>query len=440
MIRMPVERNPSVEDIEEALVEGDRPIVTGTARAALQQKTFRTVFIGAFLSNIGTWMQNVVLGAYAYEISKSSTFVGLLVFAQLGPILLLSIVGGVIADAVDRRRLLVWLSIEQMLGSFVLAFITAASHPSRGAIFLAVLAIGMGNAVYAPTYSALLPGLVGRANLAGAISLNSAQMNASRVIGPIIGSVAYHAFGPAWVFAGNGLTYLFVVFALFLVVLPPPAPMADPSSRGWRQLTVGVRVARSDRVVGRSLVIVFLFSLLSLVWVGQLPVVAAENLGINPKSGAYGILYATFGTGALIGALAIGSIFSGMSRPRLVRRALVGYACTLAVFASLSHPVPAYIVIAVLGAFYFGMITALSTTMQERLEDNVRGRVMALWLMGFGGTVSLGNLFYGPIIDQVGVRPVLLFGVVIAFALAWYADLRPPPVAVPTGAVPAAAD
>ena len=97
-------RAPSIEEIEDAVVDGDRPLGTGTAVSALRHRTFRIVFLGAFASNIGTWMQNVVLGAYGYDLTHSSTFVGVIIFAQLGPALLLAMVGGLIADKVDRKK------------------------------------------------------------------------------------------------------------------------------------------------------------------------------------------------------------------------------------------------------------------------------------------------------------------------------------------------
>src|ERR1700722_10536232 len=107
----------SVEEIEDAVVDGDSPISTGTAVAALRHRTFRIVFLGAFASNIGTWMQNVVLGAYAYDLTHSATFVGVIIFAQLGPTLVLPMVGGLLADKVDRKRFLIVLAIEQLVFS-----------------------------------------------------------------------------------------------------------------------------------------------------------------------------------------------------------------------------------------------------------------------------------------------------------------------------------
>ena len=163
-------------------------------------------------------------------------------------------------------------------------------------------------------------------------------------------------------------------------------------------------------MVGRCLVTVFVFSLLALAFIGQMPVVAAHNLGINPKSANYGILYACFGTGALIGAISIGTVFTRTSKAMIVRVCLIGYAVALSTFALLREAVPAYFVVAVVGAFYFAFITALNTTLQTRLGDAVRGRVMALWIMGFGGTVALGNLIIGPVVDTIGITDVLLFG------------------------------
>jgi MFS family permease len=416
---------PSIEEIEDAVVDGDRPLGAGTAISALRHRTFRVVFFGAFASNIGTWMQNVVLGAYAYGITHSSTFVGVIIFAQLGPALLLAMVGGLIADKVDRKRFLIVLSVEQLVFSLALALVVRTPSPSHVVLVVMVVMVGVGSAMFGPAYSAILPGLVRRVDLPGAISLNSAQMNASRVIGPVIGGVAYHYVGPAWVFAGNAATYLFVVVALMMVSLPTLPQGAQHASR-WRELTAGITTARADRVVGRCLVTVFVFSLLALAFIGQMPVVAAHNLGIDPKSANYGLLYACFGTGALIGAISIGTVFSRTSKALMVRVCLLCYSVALAVFALLRAALPAYFIVAVVGAFYFAFITALNTSLQTRLGDAVRGRVMALWIMGFGGTVALGNLIVGPVVSAVGITDVLLFGAVVALTLAWYADVRVP--------------
>src|ERR1700722_11370657 len=140
-------RVPSIEEIEDAVVDGDSPLGPGTAISALRHKTFRTVFLGAFASNIGTWMQNVVLGAYAYNITHSSTFVGVIIFAQLGPTLVFPMLGGLIADKVDRRAFLIVLSAEQLIFSLGVAWVVRGAHPSHALLVLMVVLVGVGSAM-----------------------------------------------------------------------------------------------------------------------------------------------------------------------------------------------------------------------------------------------------------------------------------------------------
>jgi MFS family permease len=416
----------AVETAIDALEDGDRPIRPGTARAALQYPVFRRVFVGAFLSNIGSWMQNVILGAMAYELTHSATFVGVILFAQLGPLLLFSMVGGLLADLIDRRHLLIWVSVAQGILSVLLAWVARGDDPSRLWLVAITFGIGVGQAVFGPTYSALLPVLVSRQDLNGAISLNSAQMNGSRVVGPAIAGLMEAKLGASTVFLVNAASYLLVIWALYTVELPPPVA-AEGEGSGFRKLLSGIEAARQDPVVGRSLVLVFTFSLLSLPFIGQLPTLADRNLGIEATSIQYGLLYTCFGAGAMLGALSIGTIWADRSMSRIVRVALVAFAGFLAVFAFVGSIGPAYPVIVLVGFAYFAIITSLSTVLQERLDDGNRGRVMALWIMGFGGTVPIGNLIAGPIIDRTSVTVVVFAGAVIALALAALAQLDAPP-------------
>jgi predicted MFS family arabinose efflux permease len=163
----------------------------------------------------------------------------------------------------------------------------------------------------------------------------------------------------------------------------------------------------------------------SLTFVGQFPVVAERNLGIDGDSAAYGVLYGCLGVGAVIGALSIGTVFSSRSKAAIIPVALVAYAASLAVFALVRVPAVAYPVVLVVGLTYFAFITSLSTVLQENLHDHERGGVMALWIMGFGGTVPIGNLIAGPIIEATSITGVMLAGAAFALALAIYARPRP---------------
>jgi len=411
----------AVEDLEDALLEGDRSVEVGTARAALASPTFRRVYFGSLLSNIGSWMQNVVLGAYVYEQTGSSTYVGLVTLAQLGPLLVFSLAGGLIADRLDRRRILIVISVVQALFSLLIAQLTTAAEVSIWLLLGAVLAIGIAQAIYAPTYSALIPTLVAPRDLSGAVSLNSASMNLSRVVGPAIGGVLFARVGAPWVFVGNAVSYLFIIAALWGVHLPEVRRQAGV--KRLRQVLEGVRVARSDRVVGRCLSTMVLFSFFCLPVAVLMPVVAHDNLGLDERSAAYGFLYAVFGSGAVVGALSIGTVLARRDLTRVARTGLVGFAASLGVFALLRAPAAAYPVVFVAGMCYFAVVTALATVLQKRLDDSVRGRVMALWIMAFGGTVPLGAMAAAPLSDAVGITPVLLGGAVIAALLSVWANL-----------------
>ncbi|MFP5322700.1 MAG: MFS transporter [Acidimicrobiia bacterium] len=399
------------------------PMPQGTAMAVLRQETFRRVYTGAFLSNIGTWMQNVVLGALAYDLTGSPAFVSIVLFAQLGPMLLFSVVGGMFADTFDRRRLLITISATQAVLALALAGVVADETPSRWAIVGIVFLVGVGQSVFGPTYSAVLPDLVGPGNLAGAISLNSAQMNGSRVIGPAIGGLLFAQYGASWVFSLNAATYLFVIGALATVRLPEVENSGAGEPRLHR-LALGFRIARSRFPIGRCLLTMVIFSFVCLPFIGQMPVLADQNLGIAARSTAYGWLYACFGLGAMLGALSVGTVFSQMPKEQLVRAGMVAFGVSLGVFAWLRSPIPAFVVIVVVGFFYFATVTALSTVLQLHLAGNERGRVMALWMMAFGGTVPIGNLVAGPLIEATSVTTIVFPGAIIAVALGWWADTR----------------
>ncbi|MBU6216256.1 MAG: MFS transporter, partial [Acidobacteria bacterium] len=176
-------------------VDPGTPVETrGTVTAALRHQPFRRVWIGQLASNVGTWMQNIVLGILAYELTGAAWFIGLVAFAQLGPMLLFSPVGGAIADRFDRRVVLVSIALSQLVLSLALAVVALDESPNKFLIVVLVAAIGTGAAIYAPSISAMLPSLVGRRDLQGAVALNSAAMNGSRVAGPLLGG-AFAALG-----------------------------------------------------------------------------------------------------------------------------------------------------------------------------------------------------------------------------------------------------
>ena len=380
------------------------------------------MWMASFSSSIGTWMQNVVLPLYVLDRTDSASMVGLMVFAQLGPLLFLSIPAGVIADRFDRRKWLIAMQLLQLAFSALLAPLAAADAPIW-AIFLVALGVGMGNALNAPAWSAMLPTLVDRDDIAGSVSLNSAMINGSRVVGPIIVAVLRSSgVSISQIFLINAVTYLFVVGALLRTRVPAPVKVVH--APGWRQLTAGVQIAKANPAVWRLLVTLFTFSLLSLPYVGLFAAVVRLNFGVDKGSTTYEWLYATWGFGACFGGLAIGTVFVGWDKRSVIRYGFLAFAIALAAFAAVREPVGAFVVAPLLGFAYFATTTSMNTVLQSRLEDHERGRVMSLWFMAFGGTVPLGNLVFAPVIDAVGARWVLLGGALWALFLAWWCDIE----------------
>ena len=222
----------------------------GTIRAALSYRKFRIIFIGLLLSQVGTWMQNVTLPAYVQGRSGRPALVGVSILVQLGPLLVLSIPAGVLADKVSKQKLMLTMQSASAALTVGTAILIARDAP-LWSIFAVQLGIGIANALNAPAFQSSIPLLVDRRDLPGAISLNSASINGSRVMGPVcaalLGALGLSLSGIYFVNAG---TYLFVIFALIIVRMPDVR--SDRVTRGWRQLGVGIEIARERAVLGPS--------------------------------------------------------------------------------------------------------------------------------------------------------------------------------------------
>jgi len=370
-------------------------------------------------------MQSTAIGVLAWEISESPRYLGLLIFAQLGPMGALSLLGGSLADTADRRKLLIATQAWQMVWSFVLAALVIDDTIGRGELLWLVFVIGLGQGIYAPTFTSVLPSLAGANNLRAAISLNSMQTNLARVIGPALGGWLTAVLGFAWVFAINASTYL-VVIAAVAVTSIPAATSAVRSLRD--RLFGGFAIAARAPQVGRPLVLMCLFALFCLPFIGQLPALAELNLGIDTRSQTYGWFYAAFGAGAFAGTALVGTVLLQVKRSVLVRRSLLGFGASLTWLASIGDIRIAYVAIFFVGLFYLILPTTLSTVWQEHVDDSVRGRIAALWVLSFGGTVPFANLIAGQVIEWTSLRIVLYGGAFVAVLLGALYRLRGGPV------------
>ena len=382
----------------------------GSARAAFAYPDFRRMWAGSFASNIGTWMQNVVLPAYVYERTGKASIVALVSFAQLGPLLMLSIPAGVIADRFDRRR---WLIVDAVgparSFSALLAPLAAADAPLPW-LFLVAFGVGCGNALNAPAWAAMLPTLVrkdrpARGDLA---QLGDDQRLAGHGSGDRRDPLPVRRHDVAVLPDQRG--HVPVRHPRPAAHAPPAGDHRWPRSRRGSSFTSGLRIARARPALGRLLLTLFTFSLISLPFVGLFPAVAGLNFGIDEAGPTYKWLYATWGLGACLGGLAIGTVFVAWDQRKLIQWGFVAFGASLAGFALAREAIGAFTVGFVLGFFYFGTTTAMATIFQGRARDEERGRLMSLWFVAFGGTVAIGPLIFGPIMDAVGARWVLLIG------------------------------
>jgi predicted MFS family arabinose efflux permease len=202
-----------------------------------------------------------------------------------------------------------------------------------------------------------------------------------------------------------------------------PDIRGEHDDEGWRKFLTGIRISRERRVLARLLVSMASFSLFSLVFVALFPSVTRINFGVDPASSTFKWLYAVWGFGAFIGAVAMGTFLARLHRPKVITRGFIGFGVSLAAYAIVRHPAPAFPIGFFLGTFYFLIATAMVTSFQQNLRDTERVRVMPLWFMSFGGTITVGGLIAGPIMDAIGARWILLAGAIYAFFLAWWCDL-----------------
>ena len=388
----------------------------------MSYRKFRIVFVGLALSQIGTWMQTILLPAYVQSRTGSPAVVGVAVAVQLGPLLLLSIPGGILADKLSKQKLMIVMQTLSLIFAIGTAWFVSQDS-AIWTILLMQLGIGVANALNAPAFQSSMPLLVHRQDLSGAISLNSAMINGSRVLGPITAAIlAAVGLSLPQIFLVNAATYLFFIVALVMVSMPDVK--ADHAVKGWRQLGVGLQIAQGRPVLKRLLLGMFSFSAISLTYVGLFPSIAELNFDIDSSSSAYKWLYATWGGGAFLGAISVGTWLSRYHRRVLIVRGFLGFGVALAVFSQLRDQYSPFVVGFVLGFFYFLTATAITTSLQLNMKDGERASVMPLWFMVFGGTVPVGNLIGGVLIETINARFVLGVGAVWALFLSRWLDLR----------------
>jgi MFS family permease len=387
--------------------------------AAFQFRDFRRLWSGAFVSSIGTWTQDVALSWLIHTRMGEPFFLGLRAFAAEFPLLAFMLVGGAVADRVDRRKILLTSQVLQMAFAVALAVLFYLDQLGIGAILLIAFLTGLAQSQSAPTYQAVLTSIVPPAHIPNAVALNSLQFNLSRAIGPAIAGLLLASAGTGPCFAVNALSFVAVIVAIRGLHLPPPTQAAGGPRSLSQSLGEGLAHVRSSPDLFGLTMLALLGSFLAFPLITYLPVLAGDVL----KTGAagYSLLLSSFGGGAIVGAVLTAQRGKVPGRGRLMLATFAAFSVLAAgaLFASWQP-----LVMALLFGAGGALVTAYSTLnslVQELAPDALRGRVLSAFGLAFRGGGPLGGLVAGALVGPLGLRVVLgaycaLLGV-IALAL-----------------------
>ena len=367
---------------------------------ALRNPDYRYFWLGNFLSNIGTWMQNVALGWLVLELSNSAFWLGVVGFASSAPMLVFSLLGGVIADRTDRRRMLVRTQSAMMLLAFVLAALSYTKVITVPQIVVLALLTGVAMSLNMPAYQALVPQLVPRRDLTNAIGLNSAQFNLSRIIGPSLGGLVMAWLGPSVNFFLNGVSFLALLLVLVRMRIPPP-PVEAGDAGIWRRLGDGFRYVGRHRQMSSLLALVALASLFGIPYLMFMPYFARDVLHSGPRG--LGFLLACSGFGSL-GAAATVAYLGVTGTRRRGRLLLVSGSAFLLAVILFTFSRNFYLscgLLVVAGYCTILMVATVNTLLQHLAAEEMRGRVMSIYTMAFLGFAPVGSLIAGSLAHAV---------------------------------------
>jgi MFS family permease len=372
--------------------------------SAFSFPSFRRLWLGAFLSSVGTWTQDVALAWLIHSTFGNPAYLGLRAFAAEAPLLAFMLLGGALADRFDRRIILLISQVLQMAFAASLGVLYATGHLGILPILLFAFLTGLTQSQSAPTYQAVLTSVVPPAEIATAVAMNSLQFNLSRAIGPMIAGLLLAKVGAGACFAVNVVSFGAVIVALMRIQVPPPDPAKAREGLGT-SLRAGLRLVRESPLLGLLVTVGGAASFLAFPLVTYLPVIAGEQL----KTGAAGfsLLLSSFGAGAILGALATAQRGQAAGRGRVMLRGLAAYGVTsaLAVLAPRQEWAMALLFLA--GLSLVTGTSTLNSLVQENVPSEFKGRVLAIYGLAFRGGMPLGSLLAGPLVGRFGAPWVI---------------------------------
>lgn len=379
---------------------------------ALRTRNFRLFFIGQLISNSGNWLTMVALTLLVLHLTNSGVAVGLLAACQFGPILVLSAFAGLVADRSDKLRLLKFTQTGEMCQSLVLAALAFMHHPPLVALYLTALGGGCLLAFDNPVRRSFVTEMVPPADVANAVTLYSALVNASRIFGPALAGLLVVTVGFGWCFALDAASYLAVLLALW-IMRPAELRKVPVTPRGAGQVRAGLRYVRSVPELWLPFVMLAVVGTLSYNFTVVFPLFVEHTLHGNDAS--YTLVYSVFSGGALVGALAVAD-----RRTVGVGNIVVGagaFGVTTLLLAAAPNIAATLPIVALVGVSSIAFMTATTAIVQVRADPRMHGRVLALQTVLLVGTTPLGGPIMGAFADTFGARvPLVVGGLAALFA------------------------
>lgn len=383
-----------------------RTMLRGLSRS-FRHRDYRLFFSGQFISLVGTWMQQTAQSWLVYRLTGSSLSLGLVGFAGQFPVFLLAIFGGVMADRLNRRSVLVGTQAASLLQAALLAWLTLAGHIQVWQVMVLASCLGVVNAVDIPTRQSFIVELVGKEDLHNAIALNSSMFNSARILGPSVAGVLLAVVGEGWCFGLNALSFLAVIVCLLLMGVPArPAP----TKRGSlvEHLREGFGYAWRTREVRTILLLLAVSSVIGMSYVVLMPVFAEEVLHSGPRG--LGMLMAATGCGSLCGALLLAARAECKGIGRFAYFGMLCFGASLVLFAQSRFFWLSALLLVPVGFSMIVSMAAANTMLQTLCPDELRGRVMALYSMVFMGMAPFGALLSGSLAHLIGAPATVTAG------------------------------
>lgn len=387
--------------------------------SSLSNRNYRKYFFGQTTSLIGTWMQMTAQSWLVFTLTHSATDIGLVVALQTLPVLLLGPYGGVVADRVDKRKLMIVLQAAMGVQAAVLAVLALTHVVTYAEVCILAVVLGLNNAFENPSRQSFMMEMVGPKDLRNAVSLNSTMNNVARAVGPAVAGVLIASFGEGWCFALNAVSFVAVVVSLMIMDLSTLSP-SEPTERARGQLREGFRYIAATPKLLYPLIMMALVGMLAYEFQVTLPVVAGKVFHGNSED--YGLLMASMGIGAVIGGLWTAS------KGKTGTRAMVRAALLFGAFITLAALSPQigieFFALALVGFASVSFLSMTNSTLQLETDPQMRGRVMALWAVAFMGTTPIGGPLIGWITSETNARVGLGVGAASCFAAALIGWIR----------------